>query len=399
MKKAEISVLEFNYHAEVLRDFCKITANTDFRINIFTTENIWRKVAGDELTLPDNLHLFLKKEPLPIAEFVHANCNKLNNSDIIIFNTVASNFNFFFNLELKPATIVRIHNTNACFNKLINAYTPRFTPFFIWKDLSHFVRKTIGERESYYKIKFLKKTHYYAFPNNLILNHAVDNYNIPKAKAIVLPLSFMPDKKTIQEIQENIPTTIAVVGRIDQRIRDYRGLYNAFKIVLQKNIKPIRLILLGSSNSVYKRKIVKLFKSLESDKFTLTSFENFVEQSVFYHYINLSHFLILPIKINTRHTIYNEKYGYTKMSGNINDIIKYKKPALVYSGYPLDEDLKLITAPFKGESDLAEKILDWSENEKYNSMDFDIVLENHNLNTVREQFEKTIDKILLKTKK
>ncbi|MCK4677202.1 MAG: glycosyltransferase [Bacteroidales bacterium] len=397
MKKTEISVIEFDYHPEVLRDFCKIMENTDFRINIFTAEDIWGKVLSDDTVIPENFQLFLKKKSLSVPEFVNSNCKKLNNSDIIIFNTIASNFRFFYNLALKPITIVRIHNANACFNKLVYSYKPRFTLFYLWKDFSHFIRKTIGKLDWYYRRKFLEKVNYYAFPNKVILNYAIENYDIPKSKAIILPMSFTPDDKIMKKKEASDVTTIAIIGKVDQRNRDYILLYRALKIALKRSSKVIKLVLLGVSSSCYGKKIIKLFKSLESDNFTLVSFKKFVEQSVFVNCIDQSDFFIIPVKIKTRYTIYSEIYGLTKISGNINDILKHKKPALISSGYHIENNLKSIVEPFEDEYDLATKIIYWCENKKYDSMFIDEALENYKLKNIQNHFTKITDSILLQT--
>ena len=397
MNKTEISVIEFDYHPEVLRDFCKIMENTGFCINIFTTENIWEKVQRNDTLHVENFHLFLKNKSLSLAKFFHSNYKILNNSDIIIFNTIASNFNFFSNLELKPVTIVRIHNANAYFNKFIFSYKPRFTPFYLWKDFSHFIRKTIGELDWYYRRKFLDKVNYYAFPNNIILNYAIENFDVPESKAIILPMSFSPDDKIIKKKEASDVTTIAIIGRVDQRKRDYILLYRALKIVLKRSSKFIKLILLGVSSSCYGKKIKKLFHALEGDHFTLVSFEKYVGYSVFVNSIDQSDFIIIPVNINTRYTINNEKYGLTKISGNINDILQYRKPALISSGYHIEKNLKSIVEPFEDEYDLATKILNWCENKKYNSMPIEGALENYKLENIQNQFIKIIDGMLLQT--
>jgi len=394
MSQIKISIIEFDYHAEVLRDFCRITENTDFLVRIFTTEKIWSAVGNYQEKLPANFQLFQKTKGKSLSRFIYCNYKELNSSDVIIFNTIASNFRLFSRLKLDPVLVVRIHNANAYFNKLLKTYKPIFTPFFVCKDLSHFLRKTIGELDWYYRKKFLHKVHYFAFPSKLILQHAIDTFHIQKTKAVYLPLSYTSTEMKKTKTLENTNTTVIVTGRVDRRVRDYMILYKSFKLALSKNNKPIRLVLLGKSNSVYGKKIVKLFKALESDKFSFISFPNYIEQDLFKNYIDNSDFLILPIKIDARYTIYNEKYGYTKMSGSINDLIKYQKPGLINAEYPLDDDLKFITEPYKDEKELADKIIAWSESEKYKSINFKDALKNYQLSKIQAYFKKTIKSML-----
>lgn len=396
MSKYKIAIFEFDYHEEVLRNFCHIADQDSFEIMIFTRDRLWSNVNIDIKVLKSRFSVFQLKKGESMYSFFDKHISKINTADVILFNTLASDFKFFSRLSLKPPIILRIHNTNSYFNKFWSSFSPKLSLFYIWKDLSHLIRKTIFEMNWLNRREFVNKVDYYAFPTQFLRDYAINTYGLDAKKAIVLPMSYAPEEKEILEepIKNISATTISVIGRIDPRNRDYISIYNSFKLALKKVNRPIVFNLLGSCNSEYGRKVKKLFISLSSDRFKLNSFDSFVDQNTFSKCINASDFLIIPIKRATRHTIYTEYYGYTKISGSINDIIKYRKPALIDKIYPLAESLEPAVRQYSGEEDLAHRLIDWSNNKKYLRRDVQKAVSAYKIEKVQDDFYTNLRAIL-----
>jgi len=193
---------------------------------------------------------------------------------------------------------------------------------------------------------------------------------------------------------------MTVIGRVDKRYRNYEVLYHAFtRIVPCLNQYRIKLVLLGSSGSSYGRKVIQQFQDLENDFFSFVAFQGFVKQSHFEEYVNQSDFFIIPLVLETRNTIYNEIYGKTKISGSVNDIIHYQKPALISSGYPLEDALKMITEPFTNDKELADKILKWCSEKTYASFDMTKILKEYTQQSIRDHYVNTFEKCLKQARK
>lgn len=397
----KLTVLEFDYHAEVLRNTCRIIEGSRIALTVFTTTKIWQQVNLYNDELPNNFQLFiLDKKNQSLGSFMKAHLFDLNSSDVIFFNTIASNYKLFNELNLEPLQVVRIHNSNAYFKPFLSGYKPRLNLFFLWKDFSHFVRNSIAHLDWYHRNRFLNKVDYFSFSNEIIKKYAIDKLGVEFQKAICLPFTYT--SRMVSKVAakaDNNEITISVIGRVDKRSRDYKFLFKSFVEVAEKlknSDYSINLVLLGAANSVYGRSIVKLFDSISSEKLSVLTFLKFVEQEKFVKIINKTDFLILPIVSKTRYTIYDETFGFTKISGNINDIITYCKPALIKADYPIAKNLILMTDSYVTEAELASKILDWCEKMPYKKFNIDEALKNYQLQEVQESYKGALREILKK---
>ncbi|HSH51312.1 MAG TPA: hypothetical protein VK982_06280, partial [Bacteroidales bacterium] len=91
-----------------------------------------------------------------------------------------------------------------------------------------------------------------------------------------------------------------------------------------------------------------------------------------------------------------ELNGYTKISGNVNDIILYKKPAIISSAYPLDNLLKTVTKGYKNKEDFSRILLQWVNQKEYQKYSpfFDNISSEFSFKTTKIKVERVIDSIL-----
>lgn len=395
MSKQKIALIEFDYHAEVLRNTLYILQQPDLEVEVFTTEKIWKQVnwQGKEF-----FKTYLQRANQSLGSFLKEQFDTLDNVDLILYNTVASNYRKWSELDLKPLKLLRIHNANTYFSPLRTSFSPKFTPFYIWKDSSHFVRKTIGELDWMYRKKFVAKIDHFIFPSESIKNYVGENYPVGKNMIWSLPFGFWTEEKQYPLNKSNT-FKICIIGKVDQRNRDYDSVVKGISGLLpylESSGNKLELILLGTAASSYGKRISKELHALTSDFFIPTYFDGFVPQNEFDQHIKEADFFIIPTKIETRYTIYTERYGYTKISGSINDVIKYHKPALINQEYPLDSDMRSIFETYATPIDLAKKIKVWISNRSYQKIKFADALISYQLNSIQHQYKDTFNKILSK---
>lgn len=379
----KVSIVELDYHAEVMRNTLSILKGRDFQLKVFSNAAIWKKVAWAEEV---ELHLL---EPTQSADqFIEAKASLINDSDLILINTVASNFKAWSQFRFKAPVLLRIHNANANFNRLPKNYQMIWQPFFLWKDLSHFLRKILGEGEARYQKLFFSRIDHFAFPNADMRQYALNHYPLKAENCWSLPFSFWeelnpPKKPEAQKVQ------ISIIGKIDRRNRDYEKVLKAFAIIVPQltalNLQ-LELCLLGKAQGRYAKQILKAFKSLESAHFKLKAFRNFIPQEEFEAKIQNTDFLIIPTRIETRFTIYKEYYGSTKISGSVNDVIRYHRFALIEGSYPVPESIKEAFSAYSDPTDLAHQVLMQLQERGYTRKDFARILADYKIENIRKHY-------------
>jgi hypothetical protein len=354
----KLALLEFDYHAEVLRNACLALADAPISVHVFTTEHIWRTVGLDQ-------HAFANITvdccaPRDVIPFLQGALHQINACDAILFNTAAARFSALRRLDFQRPVLVRVHNSQAFFGSLKDYQRPR-SAFLLWKDFSHLVRKLIWERDHYQMKAFVGGVDGYVFPTERMRSHAIEAYRLDPKRCFYVPmvsLQPVPPEPTIPAA--NHPIELSVIGRIDPRNRDYDQLMQAAARVpslAQAHGRRVVLNLLGAANTRFGRNVVRRVSSFQSDFFRVNAFAGFVPQDVFSRTVGRSHGLILPIRHQTRYTIYPEYYGDTKISGAIHDLVTFQKPALVDARVTFGPPFDALIRPYHGAEGLAEQMV------------------------------------------
>ncbi|MDF1674263.1 MAG: hypothetical protein P1U44_01005 [Vicingaceae bacterium] len=357
----KIAIIEIDYHPEVLKNMCNILDDTFMEITFYTTEKIYKQVNDEHVFEKFNWVYFSEDESLKAFFLYHK--ENINSSDIVFFNTLASNFRFFSAFEFTGKKILRVHNTNAYFSPA-NNYFPKWTLFYLFKDVSHIIRKTIFSLDWYYRKKFIETVDYFVFADEKLREYAIDEMLINKEKTLAsIPLAHYSE--CYEKSKKTHEVVVTIPGAIDPRRKDYDMLYNALKIASPKFDAPVKIYFLGKANGKYANFVKRMFKSLESKSLFISFYKDRVPQSTFSSVLKSTDFLTLPLKIETRYTIYTERYGFTKISGGINDMIHYGKPCVLTSLYPLSNELKQVTGQYSSVNEFAEIMIDWVNNRKF----------------------------------
>lgn len=389
-----IILIEFDYHPEVLRGTIEIFQNLPYDIDVYVLERIWGKIELD--TISKNVKLYIASDKKDSRRLIKENIDSINEANLIIFNTLASQFAFFTKLNLLPPVVLRIHNSNAYLDPW-NNLDFGISSFYLKKDLCYLLGRGLGRMELYWRSKFVReKVTYFCFPNNIIEKYAIGKGYVEK-KQVVPPFPFVfskntkGHKKTLNECME-----ITIVGAIDKRRRDYEIVFNAFNKILPFTDIKIKLNLLGKPIGAYGKGILKKFSLIEDDYFRLNYYNQFVPDSEFDDVMVRTDFLIIPIVFKGRYRIFKEIYGKTKISGNINDMILFHKPALLPDYYEVEKPVLSYIETYNSTDNLAEKLKSWIKEKQFMNFNMNVLYNIYQLDRVSEEFACTFKEILEK---
>ena len=350
-----ISVVEIDYHAEVLRNLLLIFENSDYRVKLFTTEKIWKQVNQ---SYSDNIIVYKSTSRKALPADLKSWQKEMIACDMIIFNSLASHYRFFSKLPYSSPVILRIHNANTYLNpKREWDFGSNLSDFKY--TLNHLLVRSLIRSENYFRRKFLKNVDQLMAPGLSVssfiksqrwpIGEKLSSYSIPQ---------YVRYHET-RDLDSQKPLKICVTGSIESKRKDFNILLSAFKLLVPQLKTSIELVFLGKAVGQYGRKIVTSFSEMTNSNFKLTTFDGFVPQEEFDNHMGTASFAILPIKVNTRYQIYQECYGRTKISGGEGDCIKYGTPFIRPSDYKPEISSADCSSPYEDERSLADLILKW----------------------------------------
>ena len=212
--------------------------------------------------------------------------------------------------------------------------------------------------------------------------------------------STQPDKYTFLPIfytkflekPKNETYTIVIPGAVSQKRRDYKKTIKELK-KLELNFnegefrracpeisgnetfvenneqrkgsfvgttQKIQVIFLGKAQGK-ELEILQNFEQSKPENIFIKYFTEKVPQDVFDHYMQKADILWCPIQQETEFFSQKEIYGFTKMSGNIGDAIKYGKSAIFPENYPSNYSFIIPEIGSLGDFLFTKKDVDFSE--------------------------------------
>ena len=345
----KIAIVELDYHVECLNSLCKIFLDSPIEVVFYTKKEIYKELLQDEKF---NKYTWrFPKKGQSLKEFITESIPEINLCDVVFFDTLASNFKQFSKIKFRPLSFLRIHNANAYLSPWRNLKFG-FTPYFIFKDLSHIIRETILKLDWYYRKKCVNNFDYLCFPDQAIIDH-LNQHNMLASFRTSSPIPLtINDEKFINNEKSDV-YYFTVPGTIDERRKDYLILFNAFRKMLQSLDRKVVLTFAGVPKGAYGRNVISKFRELKSDNFEFHFFTKRIPQSVFNSVMQKTDCIIAPIVSKTKYTIYLEEYGKTKISGNVSDIIQYGKLGVLPSSYPINKNLETAILQYDSEEQLS----------------------------------------------
>ena len=333
MKK--IAYIELDTHAEIALNFMELmNDSTSFSVDYYFSEKILRFFGfAQNDKLPENIK---KATPENLIQQLST-----DNYQLIIIGTVHRYFNVVEKIEEKFNTSIICHNLN-----FVKASNFDLLSSIFKEDFQYRLKLLLKEG-------LLKKSKVYQKSKNLlVLDQGFDSAQPDKYK--FLPIFF----NKFSEKPKNETYTIVVPGEVSQKRRDYKSVIKKLKNLelnieeselrrsetfVENNLQEkgssvgttqnLEIIFLGKASGK-ELEMLQDFEQSKPENISIKYFTEKVPQDVFDDYMQKADVLWCPIQQETEFFSQKEIYGFTKMSGNIGDAIKFRKLAVFPENYP-----------------------------------------------------------------
>jgi glycosyltransferase involved in cell wall biosynthesis len=365
MKKT-ISLIELECHVEVLYNLLQVLKDTDYSCNVFVSQKIAKEL--NIFHTEDNITFYINRSKKN-TPFLKTHLEKLRDSDLIIVNTPIKPIYFIAKYSLNTKLAIIIHNVNFTFSSLTQ-YSIKNLFRNIYKFNVYILKRFFIKNEKRFLNKALKKSDLLLFPDFPIKNYAekIASKKFNHVQFDVLPFTFYTEQqKELNEINEK-PVRIIIPGTINTHKKDYKSLLEALKMIRNELNFKTEFIFLGKLADSKALDMMKQFKNNENNQLSIKYYKNRVIQEEFNKEIQKADFFVLPINIRVNGNLSGEYYGISKISGSINDMIKFGIPAIITDNYPLNKDLEMISEYYNSEKDLAYKLKKWINEKRYIGM-------------------------------
>ena len=367
MKK--IAYIELDTHAEIALNFMELIQDSKaFSVDYYFSEKILRFFGfAQNDKLPENI---FKAKPENLIQQLST-----NNYQLVIIGTVHRYFNVFEKIAEKFNTSIICHNLNFVKASNFDLLSSIFKEDFQYR-LKLFLKEGLLRKSKVYQ----------KAKNLLVLDRGFDSTQPDKYK--FLPIFYTK----FLEKPKNETYTIVIPGAVSQKRRDYKKTIKELK-KLELNFnegefrracpeisgnetfvenneqrkgsfvgttQKIQVIFLGKAQGK-ELEILQNFEQNKPENISIKYFTEKVPQDVFDHYMQKADILWCPIQQETEFFSQKEIYGFTKMSGNIGDAIKYGKSAIFPENYPSNYSFIIPEKGSLGDFLFTKKDVDFSE--------------------------------------
>ena len=356
----KLAIIEPEYHPEVLRSLVLVAlAVEEVEVTVFTSQSLWNRAFKNPSREVTTFLAAHSKEVFPLLQEKKA---LLEEADVVWFNTLATQYKAFIKLGLKnPRLVLRVHNAASAFQTWRHFLWPR-TLYTLFKTVSHLLRIELWASAIFYRRRALEKFDYFVFPTDSIARSAMDELEVPAAKVLQPSLPLVARERSLSGTRrhKHLPdqNTIAIPGSFNLKRRDYQSVYQSLKELPPQEV-TLHLHFLGPVQGNPAERLRQEMQSLDRKDLKLYFYQTFVPEETFQKVIEQASFLLLPLHQEVRYRIFRERYGATKVSGSVNDVIRFGKPALIPHFYPIPQGLESIFYNFQGPQELAVKLDKW----------------------------------------
>ena len=339
MKK--IAYIELDTHAEIALNFMELMNDSKaFSVDYYFSEKILRFFGfAQNDKLPENIK---KATPENLIQQLST-----DNYQLIIIGTAHRYFNVFEKIAEKFNTSIICHNLNFVKASNLNLLSSIFKEDFQYR-LKLLLKEGLLKKSKVYK----------KAKNLLVLDRGFENF-VRKPLVYAQPdkYKFLPIFYTkFSEKPKNETYTIVIPGAVSQKRRDYER-------VLKSIIKfhfPFEIIFLGKASGK-ELEMLQDFEQSKPENIFIKYFTEKVPQDVFDDYMQKADVLWCPIQQETEFFSQKEIYGFTKMSGNIGDAVKFGKLAVFPKNYPSKYSFIVLEKGSLGDFLFTKKDVDFSE--------------------------------------
>ena len=351
MKK--IALVELQEHQEVLYGLIDLLLLQPVEVYVFAPAYMQEQLKP-EWVENERLHWISKLPEETIPQFIQQVKTQLDAVDLIVFTTLVKHFAFFAQQTFTPPTVLLIHKGNAFFAPQSNLDIRNF------KDALRFLR-SLWRREDFFREKLLKKTSYLSFTDPVI--EAYMRPLIPPFCQLLPALPFTNYTPALP--QSNAPIQIVVPGTVSALTRDFDLLFSALQKADAQLATTVELIFLGKASGPRARLFFDFVQNSRFQNINIQTFGSMLPEQDYQKKLQTADFLLLPLREQIQFGIIRERYGKTSISGGVNDMLRFGKPALVPDFYPLDPALQSLSQSFHDAESLADLLTKWVNERSY----------------------------------
>ncbi|MEL6635416.1 MAG: hypothetical protein AAFW73_06835 [Bacteroidota bacterium] len=346
----KIALIEPYRHSEVLRSLIHLLDHRGWRVSIFTNPT----VRADLYEVHDHprLRWWVGDTQAP-AVFLQGHLPQLAEQDLLLFVTLVTDFNRLSRIDWPAPSILILHNGHTFFAPWQHLRFPRRG-----RDWLRLLRMLLrGEPRR--RQRLLASVDFLSGPSPHIQADWCRRWpQLLERYQWVSPLPFAfyegPGvERTDSRLRVVIPGTVNPAGR------DYQLLYRALQRILPDLQQPLDLFLLGSARSTAARRVVQSFESLSSPLLTCHYFPDVLAQVDFDRHLRSADFLLLPLRSHYPLGLIRERYGYSNISGGLNDALRFGLPLLLPAHYPVPDAVRPLVRSYRGEEDLVNTLRSW----------------------------------------
>lgn len=285
----------------------------------------------------------IKKESQSKAGFVQQLYRHIKNSksDLLYLETVTDNFIFYaWLVKALPGVriILTIHDINS---------------FFFYKKNGTFRRyvRNMGKKQ------LLRAIKEFTVINSRMVEY-LKNLLPANKKVRFIPGAFFDETTYQAPPHPLLPFRLVVPGSVDVRRRDYDLVFDLLEECKRLAI-PVDITLLGGFHAEHGAAILQRCKEYGKLHNNLHWFESsIVDQVQFSEVMNAAHFILAPCVIRTVIADdIEEVYGVSLSSGNIGDIIKYGRPAIVPEALNTGAEISQVVIRYTAAKEIPEQLL------------------------------------------
>ncbi|GAB1356427.1 hypothetical protein MASR1M29_05940 [Cloacibacterium normanense] len=360
MKK--IAYIELDTHAEIALNFMELMNDSKaFSVDYYFSEKILRFFGfAHNDKLPENIK---KATPENLIQQLST-----DNYQLIIIGTVHRYFNVFEKIAEKFNTSIICHNLN-----FVKASNFDLLSSIFKEDVQYRLKLLLKEG-------LLRKSNVYKKAKNLlVLDRGFDSAQPDKYK--FLPIFYTK----FSEKPKNETYTIVISGAVSQKRRDYEKIIKELKNLelnfdnyefrrnetfVENNLQEkgssvgttqnLEIIFLGKASGK-ELEMLQNFEQNKPENISIKYFTEKVPQDIFDDYMQKADILWCPIQQETEFFSQKEIYGFTKMSGNIGDAVKFGKLAVFPENYPSKYSFIIPEKGSLGDFLFTKKDVDFSE--------------------------------------
>ncbi len=156
-----------------------------------------------------------------------------------------------------------------------------------------------------------------------VKEYALKTYRIKKP-IIVFPYTV---NESVNIEQSNIDKIVVVIpGIIEEGRKDYIYALDVFSKLDKSRYK---LVLLGRPKGFYGETVINKCHELKLQGLDIIYFKEYVQQIDFELWMNKTDIILAPVIIDTQYAGIKEKYGQSKETGAVFDIVRYGKPGII----------------------------------------------------------------------